>query len=112
MPLNLFLFRNSTLTSSPQNIAVNIDDCNNHCTEFCDTPVCDLCLPCLRDDNYENIFHQSYREHQRRGEFKRVFPSIRFKRESEEFKTEMSEKTQILSLWYEGKCKMDRDWCH
>ena len=99
------------MSSSPQNIAVNIDDCSTHCLESCDASECHLCLPCLLEDPLEDIFHQSYREHQRRGEFLRVFPTTRYSSDSEEFKEQMTEKTQKLSLWFEGKCEIDEDFC-
>lgn len=99
------------MTSSPQTIAVNIDVCTQHCIESCESPTCDLCLPCIQDENLIQTLHQSYREHQRRGEFLRVFPSNNFKKGSSVFENEMTKNSKFLSLWYEGKCQIDSEWC-
>ena len=52
---------------------------------------------------------QAYREHIRRGGFKRIFPSkAHF---NEKFLPKLTEKNQISVKWFEAKCKESIDWC-
>jgi hypothetical protein len=50
-----------------------------------------------------------YREHHRRGEFTRIFPSTASV--SNENLASFTEKTQNLALWLSAKCEMDEEWC-
>lgn len=87
-----------------------MEECATKCEENYEESSCELCLPFLSEELKE-IFQKSYREHYRRGEFVRVFPSMKYLKGSKEYKNEMSELTRNLTNWYQGKCLMDEEWC-
>jgi hypothetical protein len=62
----------------------------------------------MSDEVRENL-QRFYREHHRRGEFTRIFPSSASV-DNENLET-FSEKTQNLALWFSAKCEMDDEWC-
>lgn len=91
------------MLSSPKDIATSIEDCEkseNTCGDL------NLCLRCLSNEDAQNI-HQAYREHQRRGEMRRIFPTgIHFNQE-----LALSNSTKLLAKWFKLKCENDHDWC-
>jgi tubulin monoglycylase TTLL15 len=94
------------MVSNPSNIAVNLDECLKHdCAESCDKPECELCLSCLSDQQLGEL-HEAYREHTKRGGFKRVFPS-----KSHPTAEDLTEKSQFVAKWLAAKCKSDENWC-
>ncbi|XP_070505858.1 probable tubulin polyglutamylase ttll-15 isoform X2 [Chironomus tepperi] len=99
--------RNSQIYSSPQNIAIDAQACSE-CDDKCEAESCYLCLPCMSTDEREYL-QKFYREHNRRGEFKRIFPSAASV--NNENLATFSEKTQRLAVWLSGKCEMDYEWC-
>lgn len=99
-------YRNST-TLHPQNIATSIEECSQ-CDESCESPSCELCLPCLSEDFKKQLF-RSYKEHHYRGGYKRIFPTEDTK--NKETKLEMTEETAKLKKWFKAKCQMDNTWC-
>ncbi|XP_070505805.1 probable tubulin polyglutamylase ttll-15 [Chironomus tepperi] len=99
--------RNSQIYSLPQNIAIDAQACSE-CDDKCESESCYLCLPCMSEDEREYL-QRFYREHNRRGEFKRIFPSAASV-DIENLAT-FTEKTQKLAHWLSAKCEMDDEWC-
>lgn len=93
--------------SAPKDIAVNPDECSK-CIHSCNDPSCELCLPCLSTETLD-AFHQAYREHQRRGEMERLFPSDDLLGESVVKK--LSAANKLSMEWFNAKCNEDYDWC-
>lgn len=95
--------------SALKNIAVNVDEClNANCSNECESDECDLCLNCISDDTIEHL-KKSYREHQRRGDMKRIFPIDKYSNEiNMKFYTEQ---TKISMKWFQAMCWKDPDWC-
>lgn len=97
----------SDMISNIGNIAVNIDS-SNDCQKDCAQSECQLCPNCINDETVR-MLHESYREHLRRGEFKRIFPSVHHY--SDDFISRLSTKNQISAKWFREKCKERSDWC-
>jgi tubulin monoglycylase TTLL15 len=94
------------MISNPSDIAVNLDSCiKNNCKESCFKPECELCLNCLKTEQIAD-FHETYREHSRRGGFKRVFPS-----KSHPTAQKLSPRSEMVAKWLEAKCGVDENWC-
>ncbi|XP_049529495.1 probable tubulin polyglutamylase ttll-15 [Anopheles darlingi] len=98
------------MLSSLKNVAASADVCSDlPCTESCAPVECQLCSTCLEgDDLYE--LHRAYREHMERGDMKRIFPVPKIDRQKLDFEG-LSAKNQLMSRWYEEKCKMDQSYC-
>lgn len=94
------------MLSAPKDIAVNPDICLN-CFNSCEDE-CELCLPCL-SNAVQSHFHQAYREHQRRGEMMRIFPTETY--ETEIFMKQFTSSDKLSVKWFKGKCENDIDWC-
>lgn len=96
------------MISTDKNIVVNAEICSKvPCAESCAPNICQLCLPCLNQDDI-NSLHSAYREHMRKGDTKRIFPQTNI---NEEAITKLSPKNQMLTRWYQSKCKLDSMWC-
>lgn len=93
------------MLSAKKNIAVNAEICSQTpCTESCGPTVCHLCVPCLSHDDLYDL-QMAYREHMRIGDNKRIFPVTNGHAES------LSPKNQMMTRWYEARCKLDMSWC-
>ena len=91
------------------NIFLNVEACDEQlCQQSCEHETCSLCHKCLDEDNLFHL-HNAYREHQRRGDFKRVFPSENHF--GDEFINQLSPNNQISAKWFREKCKKSKDWC-
>lgn len=98
------------MISSSKNIMVNADVCTTvPCTQSCAAVQCQLCLPCLTEDDLRDL-HASYSEHMRKGDQKRIFPNTAASVE-EIVAAGMSRKNTLLSMWYRRKCEEDPTWC-
>lgn len=97
----------SLMFSAPKDIAVNAEDCYS-CIDSCDNVLCELCLPCM-SGNLTKSFHQAYREHQARGNMKRIFPNENSVQEK--FVKLFRDKDKLSVKWFEAKCENDFDWC-
>ena len=97
------------MTSNSKNIAVNPGLCiENNCADNCKKPECKLCTPCLGEADIIEM-HRAYREHVRRGGFKRIFPSkVHF---NDNFIAKMSPKNQLFTKWFKAKCEEKDTWC-
>lgn len=95
------------MLSSPKNIAVNLNECLN-CVDACYEPACELCLPCQSTNTSRN-FQQAYREHQRKGDMLRIFPTDQYL--EEKLMKQFSEQTQLAVKWFKAKCDDDEFWC-
>jgi hypothetical protein len=93
------------MTSRHENLAVGIKNCKL-CRDSCDQEFCHICMTCMSDD-FKKTLHKTHREHQRRGEFSRIFP----KRGYENLVKLMTRDTRLLSQWFEMKCDEDSEWC-
>jgi tubulin monoglycylase TTLL15 len=97
----------SLMLSAPINIAVSLANCLN-CQESCKDPSCELCLPCISRENILNMLW-AYREHQKRGEMKRIFPTEIYL--ADDIMKMLSASTQFSQKWFQAKCETDEDWC-
>ena len=99
----------SQMFSNSKNIAVNTRICvSNDCDKNCGKPECELCTPCLGSEDIDNM-HRAYREHVRRGGFKRIFPTENHF--GEDFVSKMTPRNQILIKWFKAKCAQEEEWC-
>lgn len=95
------------MISSTKDIAVNPDVCIT-CLDSCDKNECELCLPCLSNETTSSL-HQSYREHYRQGEFKRLFPTEKYA--EPKLLQKLSQRNKLSIKWFQAKCQEDSDWC-
>lgn len=93
--------------SGDKDIAVDAETCAN-CMDSCNVTSCQICLPCMSPATIRS-FHQAYREHQRRGEFRRIFPTSSYRQE--EMLKQFTEKNRLSVEWFDAKCGNDADWC-
>lgn len=97
------------MVSNSKNIAVYPNAClKNNCYQNCVKKICELCTTCAGEENLQNI-HRAFREHARRGEFKRIFPTERYF--DDEFMSKLSPKNQLAAKWFHAKCQQKKDWC-
>lgn len=97
------------MASNSKNIGVNPGICmDNRCDQRCNETLCELCTPCM-DETIMNSLHQAFREHVRRGGYKRIFPSK--PHFNEDFIAKLSTKNQIATKWFKVKCEYNRFWC-
>ena len=95
--------------SHSKNIAVNPGACvDNNCQQNCDKTECELCLPCLNEADLNGML-QAYREHVKRGGFKRIFPSRKHFADSDI--TLATSRNKISMKWFKAKCEENNDWC-
>jgi len=104
---NLTNLDESLMLSAPFNIALGYKNCLN-CVECCDEPACKLCLPCLHGEMILHLMN-SYREHQRKGDMKRLFPTKDFVKPA--LMRKVSEYNHLSLHWFKEKCEQDKDWC-
>lgn len=101
--------KSDEMLSNSKNIAVDPTACvDNNCADNCAHPECELCSTCLSEQNLRHL-HQAYREHKRRGGFKRLFPSVQHFNNS--FTDEMTKNNRIAAKWFTEKCQKEDDWC-
>lgn len=97
------------MISNLRNIAVDIQKCVGHdCENNCSHPDCQLCTPCVDNENLNNM-HRAYREHIRRGGFKRLFPAEGYF--DDDFIKSLSYNNQISLKWFKSKCESNNEWC-
>lgn len=97
------------MISSKKEISVLPEICSSSpCKDDCSTFACDLCVKCMHEDKLFNA-HRAYREHIRRGEMKRVFPTT--KHYEDEYLKTLSPPNHFMARWYREKCKEDESWC-
>lgn len=97
------------MLSNSKNVAVNPSTCvDNNCFENCNKHECELCTPCVSEENLQNMF-RAYREHVRRGDFKRIFPSQNHF--DDDFTERLSVNNKISVEWFKAKCENNREWC-
>ena len=108
--LSSFRISNDTTISNFKNLATNLDECVElKCAENCNKIECKVCLPCA------NVFlrfqmQESYREHSRRGNFKRVFPTKAHFNDSQ-LVNFLGENNQVMTKWFEAQCRDNENWC-
>ncbi|XP_015178148.1 PREDICTED: tubulin polyglutamylase TTLL6 [Polistes dominula] len=68
---------------------------------------CQLCISCMTEE-IKQILIQSYKEHQNKLDFQRIFPPSPL---SHIVLHKYSLKNQLLIKWYQGKCEKDPLWC-
>ena len=97
------------MTSNTKNIGVKVAQCiDNNCHKNCNKTECKLCTPCLGASSINNM-HQAYREHVRRGGFKRIFPSK--DHFSDDYISKLTPKNQDSVKWFKAKCEENSEWC-
>lgn len=97
----------SKMLSNLKNIVVNATFCVENCGKSCSDLNCELCVPCLSDENQQNL-HRAYREHGNRGGFKRIFPA---QKQFNEGSIETTANNRVSLKWFEAKCHEDPEWC-
>lgn len=106
------------MVSSNKNIAVNAQVCGQiPCIESCAPLICQLCRPCLSDDDIQDL-HEAYREHIRKGDTKRIYPKpilqladLNTSNGKMENIDLLSPKNKMMIQWFAEKCKLDTTWC-
>lgn len=94
------------MLSAPKNLAVKPEVCLSlNCSTSCDNTECELCLPCAPI----GAFHAAYREHQRRGEMLRIFPTGNYLQPK--LMKQLSNLTQVSLKWFKAKCDVNSDYC-
>ncbi|XP_043684565.1 probable tubulin polyglutamylase ttll-15 isoform X2 [Vespula pensylvanica] len=68
---------------------------------------CQLCSPCFTSET-KVILSQSYKEHQNKMDFQRIFPPPIVKGM---VLKDYTLRNQLLIRWYQGKCELDQTWC-
>ncbi|CRK87998.1 CLUMA_CG001784, isoform A [Clunio marinus] len=92
-----------------KNIAVDPKTCaDNNCDSNCNLKVCELCTPCLSQDNYDEL-RRAFIEHLRKGDYKRIFPSDVYY--NDEYLNKMTPRNQLSMKWFHEKCKAYPEWC-
>lgn len=97
----------SLMLSAQKDIAVNFEECLN-CNQTCDDDSCSLCVFCLSESTILD-FLRSHREHQRRGQMRRLFPSDLYMQDK--ILKRLSEPNRLSLKWFKAKCDNDLDWC-
>lgn len=98
------------MVSNTKNIAVNIDTCvDNDCHTNCNSSSCQICPSCINDENLYHI-REAYREHQRKGNFLRLFPS-KIHYDDTDLISNSTFNNQISLLWFKGQCEKNIEWC-
>uniref|UniRef100_A0AAG5CRG4 Tubulin polyglutamylase ttll-15 n=1 Tax=Anopheles atroparvus TaxID=41427 RepID=A0AAG5CRG4_ANOAO len=98
------------MVSSVKNIAVGADQCSElPCTESCAPVECQLCTTCLEENILDDL-HRAYREHMNRGDMKRIFPVPKADQHHVDFES-LTASNQLMSRWFEEKCKVDQSYC-
>lgn len=100
------------MLSSLKDITVKPDFCHKCLEEEgdvnCAKTECELCFPCLSNQTVQ-IFQQAYREHQRRGGMKRIFPTANF--DEPKFAKQLNDINNLQVKWFRAKCETDAEWC-
>lgn len=93
--------------SADKDITVDAETCIE-CLDSCNDATCELCLPCMSPATIRD-FHRAYREHRKRGEFRRIFPTSDYLQN--QMMSQLSEKSRLSVKWLYAKCENDDDWC-
>jgi hypothetical protein len=100
------------MLSAPKDITVNPESCLKCLKEEgdveCENADCTLCYPCMNNETVQQ-FRRAYREHQRRGEMKRLFPTAIY--DQPKFAKQLNEINNLQVKWYKEKCEVDAEWC-
>ncbi|CRK87476.1 CLUMA_CG001277, isoform A [Clunio marinus] len=96
-----------SMLSSKSNLVIHPEICEN-CLNSCNQTECELCTNCLSQTELR-ILQQAYREHQRRAQMMRMFPSKAVFEPNRMKK--LSNSTQLTVKWFLAKCEVDEDWC-
>lgn len=103
------------MLSTDKNVMVNGEVCGMApCSESCAPVECQLCKPCLSAAEIADL-NTAYREHVNRGDTRRIFPSqiadpTKPVEETDGYKN-LSPRNQLMTRWFQGKCRMDPSWC-
>lgn len=103
------------MLSTDKNVMVNAEGCGQApCSESCAPVECQLCKPCLSSADISDL-NAAYREHVNRGDNKRIFPARIVDStkplEEEESYQKLSPRNQLMTKWFQQKCRMDSSWC-
>lgn len=98
-----------------KDIVVFADHCSVNCqggSSACNKIECQLCLPCLSEDEKAN-FLQAYLEHQRRGGCRRVVPQPipHDKAHSAADMETLTPENTLMTEWFRGMCLNDHAFC-
>ncbi|KAG0716147.1 Tubulin polyglutamylase TTLL7 [Chionoecetes opilio] len=98
-----------------KDIVVFADHCSVNCKNgdgACNNVECQLCLPCLSDDQKAN-FLQAYLEHRRRGGCRRVVPQSIHADEAHQAASmdRLTPENTLMTEWFRGMCLSDQTFC-
>lgn len=103
------------MQAAVKDIVVFADHCSVNCqggSSACNKIECQLCLPCLSEDEKAN-FLQAYLEHQRRGGCRRVVPQpvLHDKAHSAADMETLTPENTLMTEWFRGMCLNDHSFC-
>lgn len=98
-----------------KDIVVFADHCSVNCkggTDACSKVECQLCLPCLSEDQKSN-FLQAFLEHQRRGGCRRVVPQPINAGDAHQAAQmdRLTPENTLMTEWFRGMCISDKVFC-
>lgn len=97
------------MLSNAKNVVVDPRMCaQNDCELNCHIQDCELCATCLSEKNAHDL-QRAFREHRRRGGFKRVYPTENHF--SDDVLARMSKNNRIIAKWFKSKCQKSNEWC-
>lgn len=98
-----------------KDIVVFAEHCSVNCqggSGACSQIECQLCLPCLSEDQKAN-FLEAYLEHQRRGGCRRVVPQPIHPDEAHQAANmeRLTPENTVMAEWFRGMCLSDKTFC-
>ncbi|KAG5677464.1 hypothetical protein PVAND_007222 [Polypedilum vanderplanki] len=103
-------FVDDAISTNFMNIATNYVNCiDNDCADDCEKPTCQICMPCTNEETRFHM-HEAYREHMRRGNFKRIFPTSNHF-DNAKLLDSLYSKNKMMFKWFKAQCKIDNTYC-
>jgi len=102
---------NESMFSTHDDVVTGIDKCltclDDEGNWNCESESCSVCSGCLSEEMLAEL-HMAYREFQRRGNYRLIFPNLDYM--SSKFLNKLSDNSKLMSMWYERMCEKDSDW--
>ena len=93
-----------------RDISVFPQHCEAECWNDCTKATCRLCSRCLSNSLRDQLC-TAFVEHQNKGHFKRLMPTVENKIPRDKSPSEVSTMDEILSEWFRGKCLANPVFC-
>ncbi|XP_076314567.1 putative tubulin polyglutamylase ttll-15 isoform X3 [Tachypleus tridentatus] len=104
----------TNMVVSDRDIQVFAHDCVLDSCKYSCQGNCQLCTQCLTDEE-KYILKDTYQEHLRRGNCRRVIPAATSEEEASQTKLDdlhhQGSSNALLKRWFQGKCLQDPTWC-